>query len=450
MKINYFDKNFQNHYLEQTHELYQEILESFRESVQSPDNYDTILSKEFQDFFKKAIHSDELDKFNTQNWYWFSLIQDLVHLISMHGDLEISDSLELSPTEDELFNFWHDSDYAKIFLIELNETKDLAKTSLTFKSHIESQIISFFYIHIDSSLENITKIQYNIIPEIGDSETRIYSLKGLKYSEIDQIDGILYDGELNKLNFNKENLKNSFIEINSSSPEIDNELTNISQRVEDAIKIIHKLSPPLFEVLSRFTRVIVPINEKGVVSYSMQSLPYFSSINMYDRDFTDLLDDLLHENGHHYMNFILNAEELIYEDDEKIYYSPWRKALRPVRGIYHAYFTFYWAFRLFHDLFEHIDDVDFPISISKPKVISRLLEESLMLDIVWDEIMKAKEHGKVSESGLEIIQPIKDEIDVFISTKKSVALKKLKSNFSSEYNEYLEFEKIITQKEFLN
>ena len=73
-----------------------------------------------------------------------------------------------------------------------------------------------------------------------------------------------------------------------------------------------------------------------------------------------------------------------------------------------------------------------------------------MLDIVWDEIMKAKEHGKVSESGLEIIQPIKDEIDVFISTKKSVALKKLKSNFSSEYNEYLEFEKIITQKEFLN
>jgi len=82
----------------------------------------------------------------------------------------------------------------------------------------------------------------------------------------------------------------------------------------------------------------------------MQSLPGYSSLNMFDRDQIDLMDDLLHENGHHYLNTFLNHQDLINEDDDKIYYSPWRKALRPVRGIYHATFTFFWALELFYQL----------------------------------------------------------------------------------------------------
>ncbi|EQC52563.1 hypothetical protein [Bacteriovorax sp. DB6_IX] len=80
-----------------------------------------------------------------------------------------------------------------------------------------------------------------------------------------------------------------------SSKELDSDLDHFKSKIELALSIIKEANPALYTTFINFTKVIIPINEKGIVSYSMQSLPGFSSINTFERDFLDLLDDLLHE-----------------------------------------------------------------------------------------------------------------------------------------------------------
>ena len=436
MKINYFDSHFQDHFIENTTSLYLESIESFRSSSEEVD-HDSILSLDFQHFFSEAVQNPSLSKFSSCNWYWLGLITDLVYLISLHDELEIGDGLELTPSEDELFNFWHDSDYAKDFLVELNESKNLEDTSLKFKNRIEDQIQSYYYIHINGNKS--AKLNYQIIPEIGDGDNRVYSLLNLRYSDTSDIEGVTLKSTLSDLEFKNPNVDAKDIFIHSSSKAIDKDLDKIKHDIQEALQLIEKYSPKLKQVFYKFTKYIVPINEPGVVSYSMQSLPYFSSLNVYERDFTDLLDDLLHENGHHFMNFILNSEELIYEDDEKIYFSPWRHALRPIRGIYHAYFTFYWAFKLFYDLQRSINSSDFDKRIPKAKVLSRLLEEATMLHMIWEQIEIADSHGKITDFGMKLIMPIKNEVSLFIQNEYEQCQEQLQTINDEAHTKYLAF-----------
>ena len=44
---------------------------------------------------------------------------------------------------------------------------------------------------------------------------------------------------------------------------------------------------------------------------------------------------------------------LIFEDDDNCFYSPWRRAFRPIRGIYHGVITFAFGHYLFFELLEN-------------------------------------------------------------------------------------------------
>jgi HEXXH motif-containing protein len=86
---------------------------------------------------------------------------------------------------------------------------------------------------------------------------------------------------------------------------------------------------------------VVPLNAPGVVSFSYRHRPGLSFINCFERDNLDLVDDLIHENSHHHLNLLLRKHVLYHGDrNQQIFYSPWRRRLRPLRGILHAAFTF--------------------------------------------------------------------------------------------------------------
>jgi HEXXH motif-containing protein len=72
---------------------------------------------------------------------------------------------------------------------------------------------------------------------------------------------------------------------------------------------------------------------------------------VFDRDDLDLIDDLIHENSHHHLNLLLR-KQVLYRGDQnrEIFYSPWRRSLRPLRGILHATFTFTIGAMLFERL----------------------------------------------------------------------------------------------------
>lgn len=122
-------------------------------------------------------------------------------------------------------------------------------------------------------------------------------------------------------------------------------------RIRLAWDTIQAAWPEGHDVLALLTSRIVPLKAKGVVSFSYRHRPGLSFINCFDRDNLDLIDDLIHENSHHHLNLLLRKHVMYHGDrNQQIFYSPWRRSLRPLRGILHATFTFAMGALLFERL----------------------------------------------------------------------------------------------------
>lgn len=123
------------------------------------------------------------------------------------------------------------------------------------------------------------------------------------------------------------------------------------ERISRAWNTIQQAWPEGHGVLALLTSRIVPLKAKGVVSFSYRHRPGLSFINCFDRDNLDLIDDLVHENSHHHLNLLLRKHVMYHGDhNQQIFYSPWRRSLRPLRGILHATFTFTMGAMLFERL----------------------------------------------------------------------------------------------------
>ena len=123
------------------------------------------------------------------------------------------------------------------------------------------------------------------------------------------------------------------------------------ERIGRAWQTIQEAWPEGQGVLALLTSRIVPLKAKGVVSFSYRHRPGLSFINCFDRDNLDLIDDLIHENSHHHLNLLLRKYVMYHGDHhQQIFYSPWRRSLRPLRGILHAAFTFTMGAMLFEQL----------------------------------------------------------------------------------------------------
>jgi HEXXH motif-containing protein len=123
------------------------------------------------------------------------------------------------------------------------------------------------------------------------------------------------------------------------------------ERIAHAWQIIRQAWPAGGDVLTLLTSRIIPLKAEGVVSFSYRHRPGLSFINCFDRDSLDLIDDLIHENSHHHLNLLLRKYVMYHNDrNQQIFYSPWRRSLRPLRGILHATFTFTMGATLFERL----------------------------------------------------------------------------------------------------
>ena len=123
------------------------------------------------------------------------------------------------------------------------------------------------------------------------------------------------------------------------------------ERITRAWGTIRLAWPEGEDLLALLTDRIIPLQANGVVSFSYRHRPGLSFINCFDRGNLDLIDDLIHENSHHHLNLLLRKHVMYRSDhNQQIFYSPWRRSLRPLRGILHATFTFTMGALLFERL----------------------------------------------------------------------------------------------------
>lgn len=125
----------------------------------------------------------------------------------------------------------------------------------------------------------------------------------------------------------------------------------LGEQIHRAWAVIEEAWPEGARLLALLTTRILPLQAWGVVSFSYRHRPGLSFINTFDRDRLDLIDDLIHENSHHHLNLLLRKFDMRRGDhNQEIFYSPWRRSLRPLHGILHATFTFTMGAMLFERL----------------------------------------------------------------------------------------------------
>lgn len=126
---------------------------------------------------------------------------------------------------------------------------------------------------------------------------------------------------------------------------------NAARRLGEALALLDAAWPEAGREVRAQTFVVVPLVERGTVSYSLPERPGCSYINLAGKSLVDLADDLLHESAHHRLHGLEEIEgPLVRDDGEPRYWSPWRRAVRPVHGILHAAYTFAWRAALLERL----------------------------------------------------------------------------------------------------
>jgi hypothetical protein len=292
-------------------------------------------------------------------------------------------SKEWTDLNDSLLDDWNKSEYSSTFMKALNNGDSFKKSSELALGQLKFQLIQMGIRYFNAP--GMASLHYKSQFELGEFK------KAPVVESIQLNDQCVDFYSWDRRNFNG-HLKS----------------------IIGALNIIKTHSPDSFEYFKTFTNRIVPINQREFVSYSLQSLPGHSFINLYNRDFLDLIDDLLHENGHHHLNCFLILKKPLNEDDDLIYYSPWRKTLRPIRGIYHAHLTFYFALKIYHDLAIKLDtdDWSWPVEISdkqKQKIYTRFLEEWHMLEYTSHDLKLAFKRNQINKSGMVLFNQFEVE-----------------------------------------
>lgn len=333
-------------------------------------------------------HHSEFSDFTPQRWFFLQQIETLIFFLSQTETKDEDDTF--SEQDNEIFERWNQSEFVDVFLKNLNKRMPLQKASTETAKIFDDHLVSLGNLHLLKIMS--PSKNYRMQPSLGDFK------KNNKISKLLETTLHLEGKELGLLTLSLKEMK------------------KFSTKIEVASRVIRKFSPDSWERFSNFTEVIIPIKQEEFVSYSHQELPGTSMINFYNRDFVDLLDDLLHENGHHHLNYYLNLEQLIQEPIDCIYYSPWRRTLRPLRGIYHAYFTFFWAFKLFSDMVnsKELDSIWYIFSKGeKDKILWRAIEEYWMLEYTFKDLQWARRQGLISDLGWDLIKEQRNKVIKF-------------------------------------
>lgn len=410
--------------------------ESLREALGELEELD-VLSSSLVQLLSEALFQNDLKASDTMAVYWLDMLDDIFFVAQIHADNDSGDATQ-DECEEELFSFWNESDYALAFQ-ELLENSPVLLASRKLLAVLELQAEAVYQLHFHSNglaVEN--PLFYKPISELGDFDGTFYMPRQNKHGAL-EYKNEFYIHQTKPLKLSNDSsliieptLANNLelkpgIFFHPSDAEFKRDSAAISEKIKLALTHIENHSSECFTMFGEFTKYIVPIREKGIVSYSMDNLPGVSCLNLFERDFIDLIDDLIHESGHHFLNCILGSQELINEDDEKIFFSPWRRSLRPIRGLYHAVFTFYWAMKLFGDL-SH-SDIKEKVSDSEwQKINSRALEEALMISFCAPLLEEAKKRQKITKAGMELLKPILDEAKS-LEAKRS----ELKANLNRDY-----------------
>lgn len=366
---------------------YFDFIEDIREDLRKGFSTD-VIDPQFLDQLNDIIHDEAFDDFSPLKFYWMNLLDNLVYLIQLHEEIlnadEYNESAEnLSETEEELYQLWHESEFAKTFLELLDSGMPVLEASDQLVPLLENQIISFYVLHINEYQQEFDDpIVYQAIPELGDYEGCIHLYddhqniqistvpesfptilikainpeKGLLTIESNDVDAELkYIDNKMQLAFgeNKISLVANYSISNSSAE-------TVKAKIKNSFDRLKSYSAPLFFTTINFIETIILTHDETVKSNSLQSLPFYISLNAETLIEDEIIHQLVYESSSQYLFAYLNQMDLYKEEGEKNLYSPWRNDFASIDELYFDFFSNYFLFELYlNRRKEKQDDLDF-------------------------------------------------------------------------------------------
>ena len=292
-----------------------------------------------------------------------------------------------------------------------------------------------------SELENFKKdLLFTIKQNFREEDFRFYNIENTELSKKSLLNLIIFlkkenDQSLTKLsdyyindnsyqNYYKSSGKPSVLGLNTKLVTKLTPRHKIDQlkKAEIELSLNWKYGYLLYKTL---TNSLVIVSSPDLVSYSHFTELGVSYINIIDRELFDTVDDLIHENSHHHLNLILKKYKLIkHNNDELVFYSPWRQSVRNIYAILHSVFTFSYGAMLFENILKNPSPF---MKLNYERTAFRLLEEIIMLQYSLTDLLNNKD--RFFNKGKEIISYLNEQN---------------KRNFKN-YNSY---ESIIKSKSF--
>jgi len=292
-----------------------------------------------------------------------------------------------------------------------------------------------------SKLENFKKdLLFTVKQNFREEDFRFYNIENTELSKKSLLNLIIFlkkenDQSLSNLsdyyindnsyqNYYKSTGKPSVLGLNTKLVKKTTPRHKIDQlkKAEIELSLNWKYGYTLYKTL---TNSLVIVSSPDLVSYSHFTELGISYINIIDRDLFDTVDDLIHENSHHHLNLILKKYKLVkHNNDELVFYSPWRQSLRNIYAILHSVFTFSYGAMLFENILKNPSPF---MKLNYERTAFRLLEETIMLQYSLTDLLNNKD--RFFNKGKEIISYLNEQN---------------KRNFKN-YNSY---ESIIKSKSF--
>jgi hypothetical protein len=272
-----------------------------------------------------------------------------------------------------------------------------------------------------SELENFKKdLLFTIKQNFREEDFRFYNIENTELSKKSLLNLITFlkkenDQSLTKLsdyyindnsyqNYYKSTGKPSVLGLNTKLVKKPTPRHKIDQlkKAEIELSLNWKYGYLLYKTL---TNSLVIVSSPDLVSYSHFTELGVSYINIIDRELFDTVDDLIHENSHHHLNLILKKYKLIkHNNDELVFYSPWRQSVRNIYAILHSVFTFSYGAMLFENILKNPSPF---MKLNYERTAFRLLEETIMLQYSLTDLLNNKD--RFFNKGKEIISYLNEQ-----------------------------------------
>ncbi|HZM70202.1 MAG TPA: HEXXH motif-containing putative peptide modification protein [Candidatus Cryosericum sp.] len=194
------------------------------------------------------------------------------------------------------------------------------------------------------------------------------------------------------------------------------DLPGLESRLATGLRLARLAWPDAYEEILRRTAIVVPVEEPGLVSYSLAARPGVSFINVRGKTIVQLADDLLHETAHHLLHDLQETADLLAPgpDTEEVqaFESPWRGTRRPLHGLLHGAYTFLFRAELFARLLRarsrHRAIAGRLLGPRRAAFLSRELGRELgMIGGALNDLERASRHGLVTPQGRVLVRSLR-------------------------------------------